>query len=142
MLAIRWGLQSVLCPCAPASGSYNPAFSLLGRRLFSELCLRPTAAATTRHTQPENRASTPTPHPPTLPTHTHFAPSLQRDALRARHRQLLKSHHESFHHIWGQLMKTGYQNSRYAHQIEVRSARCLLCCAVLGAWLCNWMRVR
>ena len=42
----------------------------------------------------------------------------QRDALRARHRSLLKSHHEQFHPVWGQLLKTGYQNSRYAHQME------------------------
>ncbi|GAB4817277.1 hypothetical protein N2152v2_004323 [Parachlorella kessleri] len=42
----------------------------------------------------------------------------QRDKLRTRHRALLKEHHETFHKVWGQLMKTGYQNSRYAHQIE------------------------
>lgn len=42
----------------------------------------------------------------------------QRDGLRARHRQLLKAHHEAFHPVWGQLFKTGYQNSRYAHQVE------------------------
>lgn len=28
------------------------------------------------------------------------------------------AHHESFHPIWGQLLKTGYQNSRYGHQID------------------------
>lgn len=42
----------------------------------------------------------------------------QREALKMRHRKLLQSHHEAFHPIWGQLFKTGYQNSRYAHQIE------------------------
>lgn len=42
----------------------------------------------------------------------------QRDILKERHRALLKSHHEAFHPVWGQLFKTGYQNSRYAHQVE------------------------
>ncbi|KAL4448376.1 hypothetical protein ABPG75_005595 [Micractinium tetrahymenae] len=42
----------------------------------------------------------------------------QRESLRERHRALLRSHHELFHPVWGQLMKTGYQNSRYAHQME------------------------
>ncbi|KAI7837934.1 hypothetical protein COHA_008240 [Chlorella ohadii] len=42
----------------------------------------------------------------------------QREGLRERHRALLKAHHDQFHPVWGQLMKTGYQNSRYAHQIE------------------------
>lgn len=27
-------------------------------------------------------------------------------------------HHEAFHPVWGQLLKTGYQNSRYGHQID------------------------
>ena len=45
-------------------------------------------------------------------------PPLQRESLRERHRALLKAHHDQFHPVWGQLMKTGYQNSRYAHQIE------------------------
>lgn len=44
-------------------------------------------------------------------------PRPQRESLRERHRDLLRSHHEQFH-PWGQLMKTGYQNSRYAHQME------------------------
>lgn len=43
---------------------------------------------------------------------------MQREGLRERHRALLKAHHDQFHPVWGQLMKTGYQNSRYAHQIE------------------------
>ena len=42
----------------------------------------------------------------------------QRDLLRTRHRSLLQAHHEAFHPVWGQLFKTGYQNSRYAHQVE------------------------
>lgn len=42
----------------------------------------------------------------------------QRASLRLRHRALLKEHHSRFHQVWGQLLKTGYQNSRYAHQIE------------------------
>lgn len=42
----------------------------------------------------------------------------QRNILKERHRVLLQKHHEAFHPIWGQLLKTGYQNSRYAHQIE------------------------
>ena len=31
----------------------------------------------------------------------------QRNALAARHRQLLKEHHEAFHPVWGQVFKTG-----------------------------------
>ena len=70
----------------------------------------------------------------------------QRDEVRESHRQLLQAHHERFHKVWGQLMKTGYQNSRFAHQLErfaclytshVRSAslarRCRLCCIFLEA---------
>jgi len=36
--------------------------------------------------------------------------------VREKHRALLARHHERFHPIWGQLLKTGYQNSRFAHQ--------------------------
>jgi HAD superfamily 5'-nucleotidase-like hydrolase len=43
---------------------------------------------------------------------------VQRDAVRAKHRALLRAHHERFHAVWGRLLKTGYQNSRYAHQVE------------------------
>ena len=43
---------------------------------------------------------------------------LQRDEVRARHRALLKKHHERFHAVWGRLLKAGYQNSRYAHQVQ------------------------
>jgi HAD superfamily 5'-nucleotidase-like hydrolase len=42
----------------------------------------------------------------------------QRDGVRAKHRALLRSHHERFHAVWGRLLKTGYQNSRFAHQVE------------------------
>lgn len=41
-----------------------------------------------------------------------------RPQVRERHRQLLEKHHQRFHTVWGQLMKTGYQNSRFAHQVE------------------------
>ena len=37
--------------------------------------------------------------------------------VREKHRALLAEHHERFHPIWGQLLKTGYQNSRFAHQV-------------------------
>ncbi|KAL6778220.1 hypothetical protein ACKKBG_A17375 [Auxenochlorella protothecoides x Auxenochlorella symbiontica] len=42
----------------------------------------------------------------------------ERDRLRGLHQSLLQRHHEHFHPVWGQVLKTGYQNSRYAHQIE------------------------
>lgn len=42
----------------------------------------------------------------------------QRDDAREKHRTLLKAHHAKFHAVWGRLLKTGYQNSRYAHQVE------------------------
>ena len=38
--------------------------------------------------------------------------------VREQHMQQLKEHHEAFHEVWGQLLKTGYQNSRFAHQVE------------------------
>lgn len=38
--------------------------------------------------------------------------------IRQQHRQLLHEHHQRFHAVWGQLLKTGYQNSRFAHQVE------------------------
>lgn len=41
-----------------------------------------------------------------------------RDHAREEHRQRQKELHHSFHPVWGQLMKTGYQNSRFAHQVE------------------------
>lgn len=42
----------------------------------------------------------------------------QRDRIRDSLREALKECHEMFHKTWGQLMKTGYQNSRFAHQVE------------------------
>lgn len=42
----------------------------------------------------------------------------EREAVKERHSTLLREHHEAFHPIWGQLLKTGYQNSRYGHQID------------------------
>ncbi|GMH44237.1 hypothetical protein BSKO_12171 [Bryopsis sp. KO-2023] len=42
----------------------------------------------------------------------------QRERIRQAHREKLRKHHETFHPIWGRLLKTGYQNSRLAHQIE------------------------
>jgi 5' nucleotidase family len=41
----------------------------------------------------------------------------QRDQVRESHRSMLQRHHESFHSTWGQLTKTGYSNSRFAHQV-------------------------
>lgn len=40
----------------------------------------------------------------------------QRDEVRESHRAMLQRHHEGFHSTWGQLTKTGYSNSRFAHQ--------------------------
>ena len=42
--------------------------------------------------------------------------------VREKHRALLAQHHERFHPVWGQLLKTGYQNSRFAHQVRLHSA--------------------
>lgn len=41
-----------------------------------------------------------------------------RDKVRELHRQAQRLCHQKFHKTWGQLMKTGYQNSRFAHQVE------------------------
>ncbi|KAL8225791.1 hypothetical protein R6Q57_018348 [Mikania cordata] len=38
--------------------------------------------------------------------------------VRAAHQESQRSFHQKFHPVWGQLMKTGYQNSRFAHQVE------------------------
>eukprot|EP00850_Spirogloea_muscicola_P001297 SM000005S17094 [mRNA] locus=s5:81919:86587:+ [translate_table: standard] len=43
---------------------------------------------------------------------------VQRDAVRELHRRAQQDCHQMFHRVWGQLMKTGYQNSRFAHQVE------------------------
>lgn len=42
----------------------------------------------------------------------------ERERVRLGHQQLLYECHRKFHKVWGQLMKTGYQNSRFAHQVE------------------------
>ncbi|GAV85950.1 5_nucleotid domain-containing protein [Cephalotus follicularis] len=42
----------------------------------------------------------------------------QRDQVRITHQQAQRDCHRKFHNVWGQLMKTGYQNSRFAHQVE------------------------
>ncbi|KAI8472984.1 MAG: purine 5'-nucleotidase [Monoraphidium minutum] len=42
----------------------------------------------------------------------------RRAEVKGRHSALLRSYHESFHPVWGRLLKTGYQNSRYAHQMD------------------------
>jgi HAD superfamily 5'-nucleotidase-like hydrolase len=38
--------------------------------------------------------------------------------LRNEHSETLAEFHQHFHPIWGQLLKTGYQNSRFANQIN------------------------
>lgn len=38
--------------------------------------------------------------------------------VRESHRAMLADHHACFHSTWGQLLKTGYQNSRFAHQVS------------------------
>lgn len=38
--------------------------------------------------------------------------------LKERHSRELRALHTRHHPIWGQILKTGYQNSRFAHQIE------------------------
>ncbi|XP_076899652.1 uncharacterized protein LOC143553558 [Bidens hawaiensis] len=42
----------------------------------------------------------------------------QRARVRASHQESQRVFHQKFHPVWGQLMKTGYQNSRFAHQVE------------------------
>ena len=46
--------------------------------------------------------------------------ALVKDATEARlaHREELRRMHAEFHPIWGQMMKAGNQNSRFAHQLE------------------------
>ncbi|XP_004499155.1 uncharacterized protein [Cicer arietinum] len=43
---------------------------------------------------------------------------LEREIVRLSHQEALRKLHQKFHEPWGQLMKTGYQNSRFAHQVE------------------------
>lgn len=42
----------------------------------------------------------------------------QKVHLKRMHSEGLKQYHQNFHPIWGQLMKTGVQNSRFASQVE------------------------
>uniref|UniRef100_A0A0A9DGG0 Uncharacterized protein n=1 Tax=Arundo donax TaxID=35708 RepID=A0A0A9DGG0_ARUDO len=42
----------------------------------------------------------------------------KRENVRRLHQEAQREHHQKFHKVWGQLMKTGYQNSRFAHQVE------------------------
>ncbi|XP_044511961.1 5'-nucleotidase domain-containing protein 4 isoform X2 [Mangifera indica] len=42
----------------------------------------------------------------------------QRNQVRLTHQEAQRKCHQKFHKIWGQLLKTGYQNSRFAHQVE------------------------
>ncbi|KIY96271.1 hypothetical protein MNEG_11691 [Monoraphidium neglectum] len=42
----------------------------------------------------------------------------QKGQVKARHSATLRAYHEAFHPVWGRLLKTGYQNSRYAHQMD------------------------
>ncbi|WOK97080.1 hypothetical protein Cni_G05788 [Canna indica] len=43
---------------------------------------------------------------------------LSREKIRQQHQNFQREFHQKFHKVWGQLMKTGYQNSRFAHQVE------------------------
>ncbi|KAK4746260.1 hypothetical protein SAY87_012572 [Trapa incisa] len=43
---------------------------------------------------------------------------VKRDEVRLIHQKAQRECHLKFHKVWGQLMKTGYQNSRFAHQVE------------------------
>ncbi|XP_026449651.1 5'-nucleotidase domain-containing protein 4-like [Papaver somniferum] len=43
---------------------------------------------------------------------------IQREQVRLLHQEAQRECHHKFHKVWGQLMKTGYQNSRFAHQVE------------------------
>ncbi|PNY04171.1 cytosolic purine 5'-nucleotidase-like protein [Trifolium pratense] len=43
---------------------------------------------------------------------------LEREIVLSSHQEALRKLHQKFHEPWGQLMKTGYQNSRFAHQVE------------------------
>ncbi|KAJ1388413.1 Purine 5-nucleotidase [Sesbania bispinosa] len=43
---------------------------------------------------------------------------LEREKVRLSHQEAQRKLHQKFHEPWGQLMKTGYLNSRFAHQVE------------------------
>ena len=42
----------------------------------------------------------------------------QRTKTREALRRSLRTYHQRFHRVWGELMKTGHQNSRFAAQVE------------------------
>lgn len=42
----------------------------------------------------------------------------ERNRTRETLRESLKAYHQRFHPVWGELMKTGHQNSRFAAQVE------------------------
>ncbi|XP_078436840.1 HAD-superfamily hydrolase, subfamily IG, 5'-nucleotidase [Wolffia australiana] len=42
----------------------------------------------------------------------------KREKVRSLHQHAQRNCHQKFHSVWGQLMKTGFQNSRFAHQVE------------------------
>jgi len=42
----------------------------------------------------------------------------ERDDIKDRHKDLLDQHHKRHHAVWGQLTKSGYANSQFAHQLE------------------------
>ncbi|KAL6757409.1 purine 5'-nucleotidase [Haematococcus lacustris] len=42
----------------------------------------------------------------------------RRASLKRMHSEQLRHLHHRHHPIWGQILKTGYQNSRFAHQVE------------------------
>ncbi|CEF99723.1 HAD-superfamily hydrolase, subfamily IG,5'-nucleotidase [Ostreococcus tauri] len=54
------------------------------------------------------------------------------DAARTAHREGMRAYHREFHYVWGQLMKAGSQNSRFAFQVE-RYA-CLYTSHVRNLW--------
>nr|KYP51315.1 Cytosolic purine 5'-nucleotidase [Cajanus cajan] len=49
---------------------------------------------------------------------TLFFYQLERERVRLSHQEAQKELHQKFHEPWGQLMKAGYQNSRFAYQVE------------------------
>ncbi|CAN6936785.1 unnamed protein product [Brassica oleracea] len=41
----------------------------------------------------------------------------KRDQIRLSHQQAQRENYQKFHKVWGQLMKTGYQSSRFANEV-------------------------
>ena len=54
--------------------------------------------------------------------------------IRREMRDILKNYHQIFHPVWGEVMKTGYQNSRFAAQVEAYA--CLYTSRVSNLRLC------